>query len=128
MRMVRFCNTILFSAINKSHLADHFLFLDSFCFVVGAVMAMWQTRRKERQHADPTRRLGTYMRAIASQLREEVPMEATEAGTYISEGESYAAMTLIKLAERGVAWQIGRGQFVRGVRWKESAAYYGWLK
>lgn len=76
---------------------------------------------------DPTRSLGAYMRAVGEALT-DAPMTVAAAHdviSYIDEG--YAAATLIRLRERGIADEI-EGGFVRGPRWQDLASYYGWKR
>ena len=74
------------------------------------------------------RYLGIYQRTIGANLRQLRPMTVTEAHhliKYIDEG--YAAATLLRLRDRGIATEIENGGgFIQGPRWPEAAAYYGW--
>ena len=75
----------------------------------------------------PTRGLGGYMRTIGKNLRTLRPMTVNEAHDLIKYAdEGYAAATLIRLRERGIAAQIWNGGFIQGPNWLEAAAYYDW--
>jgi hypothetical protein len=79
---------------------------------------------------DPAHSLGVYMRVVARHLSHTVSMSFDEALTFIpSQDLGYAAATLIRLEERGVAMQrVPRSYlYVRGPAWHRSAEHYGWL-
>jgi hypothetical protein len=79
---------------------------------------------------DPAHSLGVYMRTIARHLSPSVPMSFDEALTYISSQDlGYAAATLIRLEERGVARQTLKSSYlyVRGPAWHRSAKHYRWI-
>lgn len=73
---------------------------------------------------DPTHYLGTYMRAVGKQLT-ATPMTIKQAHAFVCIDEGYAAATLIRLRDRKVASEV-EGGFVRGPRWHDAAAHYGW--
>jgi hypothetical protein len=75
---------------------------------------------------DTIRYLGIYQRTIGSNLSETRPMTTRRAHdlmAYMDEG--YAAATLMRLRDRGIASEISNG-FIRGPRWLEAADYYRW--
>jgi hypothetical protein len=78
---------------------------------------------------NPTHRLGRYQREVAKHLT-QLPMSTSDAVSYVGGNDhGYAAMTLIRLEERGIAkeWsEEARYVYCRGPRWAEAAEYYGW--
>jgi hypothetical protein len=76
----------------------------------------------------PAHSLGSYQRDIAKHLT-DLPMSTRDAAQYISgRDHGYAAMTLIRLEERGIAQECPEGSYlyVRGPLWAEAAEYHGW--
>jgi len=78
---------------------------------------------------NPAHSLGAVMRHVARDLSATRPM--TFADAFVKQRGpdlGYAAATLIRLEERGVAMQTAAGSylFIRGPRWAEAAERYGW--
>ena len=75
---------------------------------------------------NPIRGLGSYMRAVGQRLHPTRPMTIKDAHAIISYiDEGYAAATLIRLRERGIA-EESEGGYIQGQHWLEAASYYGW--
>lgn len=79
---------------------------------------------------NPAHGLGAHMRTLGRQLRPDKPLGVNEAAYLINVPHyplEYAALTLVRLGERGVA-TLMEGGFIRGPRWNASATHYGWMK
>jgi hypothetical protein len=79
---------------------------------------------------NPAHSLGAIQRDIAKHLS-DVPMSFDDAARYVSGGDvAYAAMALIRLADRWVARETIPGSYlyVRGPVWFEAATHYKWIQ
>jgi hypothetical protein len=73
------------------------------------------------------RGIGTYMRTIAMLLKKDEPSTARHMFEMVhTPDEGYAAATLIRLRQRGIATEVDGSGYIRGPEWAACAAYYGW--